>query len=343
MQDNPIALYQAVLSNLDDYFARSLPITIYTPNLSIQGIKLIKEALNNPNIKVYGGTAKRKTEKMKWLQHNSFGRSCPSTFCIKLSNGVRIYDYSKFDPCENPNPEEAQALCDILVKDYDAPFTPSTIIKNNLECVNKLQFKNKYGIVIGRLDETVQQFTYPSFFGGAVYILKKNGGYKKIPFETHIDYHQMYATIMKNRSFPNFNDNYTVEDGFVDHPLAIYHIGDGRIRLKKDGFPLLAIEKKGVLAEDYFSSFVDIPWKYLTKPDWDILVDNFEMDPLHPIEIIETFYYNSSISGAAIFGGFIDYNYQQRQKSSGAIKRFYKMVNEYLPGTFERKYEVAYI
>ena len=89
--------------------------------------------------------------------------------------------------------------------------------------------------------------------------------------------------------------------------------------------------------EEYFSDWRDIPWQYLTEPDLQTLMNNFLVDPDNPIEIDETFRYNRSVDGSLIFGEFIDEIYKKRQQSEGSIKRFYKMLNEYLPGSFERR------
>lgn len=73
--------------------------------------------------------------------------------------------------------------------------------------------------------------------------------------------------------------------------------------------------------------------------DLDLVLENFDVDPNAPIEIVETFYYNEYVSGKQLFGSFIETIYKKRKKTSGAIKRFYKLLNEYLPGSFERSVE----
>lgn len=328
---------------LNAYFELPQDTIIYVPNLSFNGgIRLIKEALADPSIKVYKGDARRKTEKQRWLQHLTVGAVNPSVFQIKLSNGVRILDYSKFDPtpADELTVEYMQPLANLLVIEYGAPITPSSIIKSAIPLLNTVQGKNTYGSQIFNLTEEQRAYSHQALFGGAVYNMKSNGAYTLIDNETHIDYHQMYAHIMKNYPFPDVASGFIVTPGYEPHPLAVYHICGGRIKLRKDGFPLLALEHRfDGDRESYFADWQEIPWQYLTEPDLQTLFNNFVIDPDNPIEIDETFRYNRSVDGALVFGGFIDDIYKKRQNSEGSIKRFFKMLNEYLPGSFERRGE----
>ena len=330
---------------LEAYYELPEDTVIYVPNLTLNGgIRLIKEALNTPDIKVYKGDARRKTEKQRWLQHLTTGSINPSIFQIKLSNGVRILDYSKFDPTpvEELTVEYMQPLAELLTKEYGNPITPSGIIRAALPLLNMVQGKNQYGVQTKPVDKNVNLYSHLSLFGGGVYNMHNNNAYQLIDNETHVDYHQMYAYIMKNYPFPNIAGEYKITPGYEPHPLAVYHICGGRIKLKKDGFPLLAIDEKyDVNREKYFSDWQDIPWQFLTDPDLQTLFNNFLVDPDHPIEIDETFRYVHSIDGAMAFGQFIDDIYKKRQTATGSVKRFYKMLNEYLPGSFERRTDIG--
>lgn len=326
---------------LSYYYELPEETVIYVPNLGFNGgIRLIKEALEDPTIKVYKGDARRKTEKSRWLQHLTVGALYPSVFQIKLSNKVKILDYSKFDPkpTEKLTEEEMMPLAELLVNQLGAPITPSGIIKASIPLLNLVQGKNSYGHSTGELSEPQRAYGQQSLYGGAVYNMWRNGAYKQIEHETHVDYHQMYAYIMKNYPFPDITSGWKTIQGYEPHPLAVYHICGGRIKLKEGGFPLLALEKrKDSNRELVFAQWQEIPWHYLTEPDLKLLLDNFWVDPKHPLEIDETFRYNRSIDGSVIFGNFIDAIYERRMNSEGSVQRFYKMLNEYLPGSFERR------
>lgn len=327
--------------SLNEYYELPEDTIIYVPNLSFNGgIRLIKEALADENIKVYKGDARRKTEKQRWLQHLTVGAINPSVFQIKLSNGVRILDYSKFDPtpADELTVEYMQPLANLLVVEYGAPITPTAIIRSQIPLLNTVQGKNMYGSQTLKFTEEQRAYGHQALFGGAVYNMRSNGAYSLIENETHIDYHQMYAHIMKNYPFPDVSSGFTVTPGYEPHPLAVYHFCGGRIKLKKDGFPLIALDHQhDGDRESYFESWTKMPWQYLTEPDLQTLFNNFEVDPKNPLEIDETFRYNRSVDGALIFGNFIDEIYKKRMNSEGSIKRFFKMLNEYLPGSFERR------
>lgn len=261
-------------------------------------------------------------------------------FSIKLSNGVKILDYSKFDPKNDVTVEEMQPLAEVLVNEFEAPLTPSAIIRKHIKMLNIVQGKNSYGTKVEKIDPVVCAYSHGALYGGSVYNMRCNDAYRIVPHEVHVDFHQMYAYIMKNYPLPDISSKYEVIPGYQPHPFGIYHICGGKIRLKPEGFPLLAIDRKeDANREDYFKDFVKIPWGYLTEPDLQLLQQNFEIDPKNPIEIDETFYYCQSITGNLLFGSFIDEVYERRKASTGSVRRFYKMLNEYLPGSFERKVE----
>lgn len=329
--------------SLNKYYELPKDTIIYVPNLTINGgIRLIKEATADPTIKVYKGDARRKTEKQRWFQHLTVGTFNPSVFQIKLSNGVKILDYSKFDPTpvEELTVEQMQPLANLLAVEYGAPITPSAIIRQQVPLLNAVQCKNKYGVQTEEqgLSEPQLAYGHQSMFGGAVYNMRRNHAYELIDYETHVDYHQMYGHIMKSYPFPDITSKYIVTPGYEPHPLAVYHICGGRIKLKEEGFPLLALDyEDDDDREAYFSDWHEIPWQYLTDPDLKTLINNFDIDPDNPLEVDETFRYKCSADGSTVFGQFIDDIYQQRRNSEGSIQKFYKMLNEYLPGSFERK------
>lgn len=330
------------LSNdLEYYFSLPEDTVIYVPQLTFNGgIELIKKALEDKDTKVYKGDVRRKTEKMRWLQHLTTGILNPSVFSIKLSNGVKILDYSKFDPKTDVTLEEMIPLTQLLVEEYGAPTTPTSIIRSNVKLLNQIQGKNQYGAKITDIDPIVCAYGHKSLYGGSVYNMHKNNAYIIVKNETHIDFHQMYAYIMSNYPFPDVGQPYEVIPGYQPHPFGIYHICGGKIRLKDNGFPLFTLEQRyDNNREDYFKDFVQIPWQYMTDPDLQSLLNNFEVDPENPIEIDETFYYTRTVSGSIVFGSFIESVYKKRKETEGSIKRFYKMLNEYLPGSFERKIE----
>lgn len=63
--------------------------------------------------------------------------------------------------------------------------------------------------------------------------------YNLIENETHIDYHQLYAYVMTTHTFPDGQAK--IVDGFHPHEFGIYHIAEGRAKLKKDGYALLSV------------------------------------------------------------------------------------------------------
>ena len=319
---------------------------IFIPDLTINGgIDLIKAALADPNTKVYAGDAKRKTQKQRWLQHKTYGAHTPNVSYITTSNGVFIVEYTKYDTEYPENTERMQELAVELVKhfvseDGKIPSTPGGIVRDRLSTLMS-EVENKKGFKREDMPEDEWYYTFKSMMGGAVYNMKCNGAYRLVPFETHIDVHQLYAHIMKTEVFPDLRRGYKIELGYVPHTLGFYFIESGEVRLKENGFPLLSPVRRNNMEElecdreDYFRDWVKIPWPVLCEPDMKTLFENYDVRNLF---ISETMYYERPLANYN-WNGFIDFIYNQRLTTTGGAKGLYKKLNEYVAGMFERKQE----
>lgn len=76
----------------------------------------------------------------------------------------------------------------------------------------------------------------------------------------------------------------------------------------------------------------------LSDPDLTILFQNYDVEGL---AIDYTLYYPNSFSGKSRFLSTAMKIYEGRMNSTGALKRFYKLMNEYLAGYFERTVNVG--
>ena len=310
------------------------------------GVELIKAALNDKNTTVYAGSARNKTKKQRWLQHMTYGAQSPTISSIKTSNGVWIIEYDKFDIQSPDTTERMEELAIELAKNFlidgKMPTTPGGIIKNRLSTLIS-EVENRNGFKKEKMAQEEWFYTYKSMMGGAVYNMKCNDAYKLVPFETHIDVHQLYAHIMKTEVFPDLRRGYKVEPGYVPHKLGFYRIEGGEVRLKKDGFPLLSplttndMEEVECDREDYFKDWVKIPWNALCDSDMYVLFENYEVRNLL---ITESMHYCYPLANYT-WNGFIDFIYNQRLTTTGGAKGLYKKLNEYMAGMFERKREAS--
>lgn len=330
---------------LDDdlsYFLELEPTFVFVQDLATQGIKLIKQA-EDLGIKIYNGLARRKTEKQIWLQHIIVGRDSPRCNRIQLSNNVIFYDYSNFDTAEDVSLNDMYDLAFELVEKfaYDEngqvklKSTCAQIIAQRLPILSVChgQFGN------GIFDRNVINYGAEAAFGGAIALMPDYYGF--VSTETHVDYHQMYSYILMNNMFPDVTSKPEIVPGFQPHTFAIYNIVSGRARLKKHGFPMLSsknAKNRGGATDKTIQcdhQWFDITHYFncLTSVDYEVFLENYDVENLI---IGETFWYKKGINGAAIFGGLINDLYDNRKINIGSIKRFYKMLNENIPGSFER-------
>lgn len=315
-------LWHTKIRGLDYYFDQ--PDTrIYVRDLAHQGPLLIREAAER-GIKIYHYRATRRSDKVKWLWHYSKGkRDCPTVLKIQLSNNCWLLDYTLFDPNEEVTEEEMEPVVRILHEQYNDPITGCHVIKQLVRPGIANLVDLKPGIETENYDMFQQAMR-----GGANCVLN----YDLIPYETHIDYHQMYAYVMTHFDFPALNPK--LESGYYPHPFAIYRILSGKAQLKENGYPMLASKCGSRMAGANGEVFdIAIELGCLSDPDLKLLFKHYNV---YSLTISETLYYNITFKGENEFQNVTQELYKGRQGSTGALKRFYKLMNEYMAGYFER-------
>ena len=318
---------QIDVSNLDFYFGLEAGVYVYVRDLKHQAFKLINEAEKRQDIKIYNGNAKRKTKKIKWIQHFTFGISSPTTMEIKFSNGVIMLDYGNFDKESLATEEEMMELIEILDR-YGNKMTGCKIIASVLP--SSVASIPKPASIEGIVDDYYYMLG-DALHGGANLVMN----YDLIPYETHIDYHQLYASVMITHQFPYLSPE--IKEGYFPHEFGIYEIAHGRAKLKKDGFAILPCWGLKTLDTAMFGASGE--WSDLTilgsicEPDLKLLYENYEVEDLF---ITRTLYYPMSFSGKNNFNDIVYKIYNERHKTSGAVKNFWKLMNEVVAGYFER-------
>lgn len=310
------------VKTLDEYFKLDDTI-VYVRDLKHQAPDLINAAVAQ-GIKIYSALAKRKTAKQKWIKTTTYGIGCPTTIRIEFSNGCVLLDYSLFDKDEFVMEEEMAKLTSIL-DSYGNRMTGCQIIKSLL----------RPGIAnIPDLLHDIEKDNYfmlkDAFRGGANNVMI----YDPIAYETHIDYHQLYAAVMITHNFPWLQPKEA--DGYFPHEFGIYMIASGRARVKKDGYALLPRmfgDKMAGADGNWFDLAETLGC--ICDPDLKLLYENYEVEDMG---ISYTIYYPNSFSGEKEFSPVVSDIYKGRKTTEGAVKRFYKLMNEYLAGFFERTY-----
>lgn len=315
---------------------------VFVQDLKTQGIQLVKQAKEN-NIKIYSGLARRTTQKEKWLKHVIIGKEAPNCSSIQLSNGVVFYNYDNFDTKEDVSIDEMYELANELVENFSyeekgrikLKSTCAQIIAQNLPILNDCHGKHGNGIK----NRIVVEYGAQAAFGGATALMPDFYGF--VQNETHVDFHQMYSYILMNNEFPAISEEPVIEPGFKPHRLAIYSIVSGQARLKEHGFALLSsknAKNKGGATDKTIQcnhEWFDITHYFncITSIDYETFLENYDVKDL---VIGETLWYKRVFNGAAVFGSLIKKLYEKRKTTSGAVKRFYKLINENIPGSFER-------
>lgn len=318
-------IFNKQIKSLDDYFQMD-NTTVYVFDLKHQAPRLINEARRR-NIKIYSASARRKSSKCQWRQTITYGTSAPVVVKIAFSNGCVLLNYSLFDKIDDPMAlDNAEDLVKILAS-LNNPRTGCRVIKDLLE--------PKIAALPDTLYDLEQSNYYRlnnAFRGGANNVRI----YDRIPYETHVDYHQLYASVMISHSFPWLEPKAAA--GYFPHEFGIYVFSKGRARLKKDGYALLPRAN----SFDAGMAGANGEWFDLRKtlgcicdPDLRLLFENYEVEDCG---IEYTRYYPRNFSGEEAFSAAAGKIYEGRKTSTGAVKRFYKLRNEYLAGYFERNY-----
>lgn len=306
-----------------DYYWNLKPSIVYLQDLNYIAPNIVREA-EERNIKVYG--IQGRTRKDNYIRCCSFGKISPRTIYIKLSTGTVLYDYNRWDTNDNVSEEEMYEVAEEIEKWFegsDECRTATNAIQRKLSVFLNAQ-KDLYQIEsdnYGILDNAL--------FGGANWTKKGH-----FPIELHIDYHQLYAYVMSHKFFPKGKPH--LEEGYCPGNMNIYRISPGSMcRLKKDGFPIIKD-----LGEDgeWFDAGLRI--QELCDVDLNTLQQNYE---LKNFRIFQTLVYDGEIDGKTYFKPLVDEIYNGRIKYKGTAKaRFYKTLNEMLPGYFERTYNFGF-
>ena len=313
------------IKSLDNYFKLDNTV-IYIFDLKHQAPRLINEAKER-NIKIYSALARNKTKKKQWIQTFTFGVAAPVVVKIAFSNGCVLLDYSLFDPTDDIEQlNNADEVVKILAS-YNNPRTGCRVIKNMLTPDIAAIPTHLYD-----LEDDNYYRLKDAFRGGANNVRI----YDQIPYETHVDYHQLYASVMISHNFPYGEPQGAA--GYFPHEFGIYVIGGGRARLKKDGYALLSrIDnvEEGMAGAD--GEWFDLRKTLgcICDPALKLLYENYEIDDM---TIDYTRYYPHNFNGKIEFSDAANTIYAGRKNSIGAVKRFYKIRNEYLAGYFERSY-----
>lgn len=317
------------IKTVEDYYQLNDTL-VYVRDLRHQAPKLLNE-IEKLQIKMYDTNCGRRSNG-RWVNCSIYGRRAPETYQIKFSNNCVLVDYSLFDKDPNASEEEMMRVAREIAKlagEVKPLMTGCKIIQEMLNNKGRALAPDRFNDV--EKDPYNYEILCEAKKGGANHITT----HEVVPFETHIDYHQLYASVMVSRDFP-LSNTAVYMDGYYKHPFAIYSIARGYAKVKEDGFPILPSLTKvnGAAGADgnWFNLVEEIG--SLCDPDLELLYKNYDVKNL---EINCTIYYANSRPGKQDFGPMINKLYQGRLNAkTPALKRLYKTLNQYSAGYFER-------
>lgn len=307
-----------------NYYLQLNDTIVYVLDLKHKAPQLINEA-EQLGFKVYSGAAKRMTKKQHTIKTITFGTSAPTTISITLDDKCVLRDYSWFDKRENLTAEQMKPIVDLLIQ-YNHPTTGCKIIEQML----KPSYANLPNTFNAAEEESYDMLCM-AMRGGANCVLN----YDLINYETHVDYHQLYAYVMTTNTFPALNP--VLVDGFMPHPFGIYRIIGGKAQLHKDGYALLSNSNSNIMfgADGKIHDLTELG--AICHPDLQLLYQNYD---IYDLEIAETLYYPFTFDGKTAFSDAVHTIYNGRKRND-ETKSFYKLLNEYMAGYFERSLQVG--
>ena len=337
------------LNNIEDY-KKFLDVDeetyIYVKDLTHRGISILDEMKENK--KLYVGKMTRHV-KDNWFNYNICGAEAPEINEYQWKN-VKMRSY---EPLLGDKDYTEEQIVDALSYIYtNFPGTYGSLPRSPSSIVEHAMNVNKY---MNCSNPIVIDFAHNAFQPGAVHILPQNIN-KKIKYETHLDIHQAYASIMSRNIFPVGDADYILSETATDEEFnflfelpSIIHICGGKVRLKATGFPLLqqSIKQKaaslskwsrGTMTLSNYDEIYDIAELYdgiyLTSPAYQVLLENYEI--VEPLQILDGVVWKETKQG--IGANFIAKIYDLRMTTTNpALKSFAKLCNEYCAGMFQRK------
>lgn len=323
------SLCHTKLKSINEYFELP-PSRIYVCDLNHNAPKLINEARRN-GIAVYG-SAGRKPSAGKWISICASGKFLPTTYWIKFSTGTILLNYSSFDTKKELVPEHEMKRVVAQIEEFEPSLEWST---SNRLIEKKIPLFLERQCELTNTEYKHYDYLDVALRGGANHVMRNQ---EDIQLETHIDYHQIYAYVMSKEEFP-FGDPIEVE-GYFEHPFAIYALEPGTMaRVKKDGYPLIPIgqDYTGMAGAngEWFDAGTTL--QFISDVDLNIMIRNYEFKDNY-IGICATLYYPNTFKGSEWFKPIVDEIYKKRKFYKGQPEeRFYKILNEVLPGHFERR------
>lgn len=313
------------------YYQKEGNIRYYVLDLKHTAPTFIKQA-KEEGFEVYGSVGRRSTKK-KWIAVCASGSNIPNVFWIKMSNGAIFLDYNNFDTHKEAVPvgemEKVISCAHEFLDPSEGWTTGNNLISKKLSTFLEAQCE------VSSLEKQHYSFLSSALRGGANHIMKLS---QVITVETHIDYHQLYGYIMSSRSFPYGEP--IIEDKFINSEFAIYAVGPGSMaRLKPDGYPIIPIgrDEMGMAGADGEWFDVGEVIQFICNPDLRTMMNNYEFKD-DEINIVSTMYYPNYFEGETYFKPLVEEIYSHRKEHKGQPEeRFYKILNEILPGHFERR------
>ena len=279
------------------------------------------------------GQAGRRPKNGKWISVCATGIQSPTVFWIKTSDGATLLNYSSFDTQKRGVPEEEMEKIITQVHSFmsreEKWTTSNNLIKYKIGTMLESQCE------LFDIEEKNYYYLTLAMKGGANHVMKLQ---RKLPIELHLDYHQIYGYVMANEEFPMGKPE--IKQGFHPHPFAIYQFGEGTYaRLKKNGFPIIpkSLGEQGMVGADgeWFDAGLEIP--FICDVDLNTMTNNYEFAN-NKVNIVSTMYYPKSFKGSVYFKPIINEIYTKRKQFKGQPEeRFFKILNEVLPGHFERR------
>ena len=177
--------------DIDYYFNLPSDTILYIRDLKHEAPSFIKR-VKQEGIIIYGQQGNTCKDK-KWLKASAYGRITPEVKWIKLSTGVKIYEYGKFDiDSDNATYEEMGIIIKEL-EQFGYPDSPTRLIEQELP-EQMAKIPNSTQFLKG-----IHHYLCAAFKGGANCILRKK---EKFDNEVHLDYHQIYGYAMAHNDFP---------------------------------------------------------------------------------------------------------------------------------------------
>lgn len=270
---------------------------------------------------------------------------------FKLDEGKGDLDYTEFreqgheitDEEKDYIRRDVEIVAAAMAVNASQGLTNMTIGSNAFKFfkkqMGKERFEHLFPVLVPEVDADIRR----SYRGGFTFVNPKFAGVD-VYGGISVDYNSMYPSMLISKPYPvgvphMFYERY--ESRFAGHGGAFPPWDDSHelyvqhltclLHVKQDGIPMVQLRNSGFYGQhEYVRDTVEPVQLTLTCVDLELLFENYDVDVIS----WDGGYWFQTLSGAEIFGPYVDYWGKIKRESKGGMRQLAKLMLNNIYGKF---------